>query len=121
MNNLDRPMEFLLAGVFLYLGFRTIFSYKRRPKALGAKDLSLPLGMPHGTMIAVGLFEIVAAFALVTPFGPLPQATLVLLAAAGLALLTLAAVILRVRRHESASPIVALFLLAMFVIVGRTL
>lgn len=112
-------MEFLVAGVFLCIGLRRIVSYGRRPKALGASQMRLPFGLPYGTIAAVGLFEIAAALALLAPFGPLPQATLVPLAAAMLALLTMAAGIHHVRRHEPATPTVVLFLLAMFVMVAR--
>ncbi len=119
MNNLDRLMEFLVAGVFLWIGFRTILNHRRRPRALGARHLRFPHGLPYGVIVAVGIFEIAAALALVVPFGPLPQVTLVRLAAVGLALLTAAAIFYHVRRHESAAPTVALFLMLMFVLVGR--
>ena len=121
MNSLDRIMEFLVAGVFLCVGLNQIFWYRRRPKALGARNRRLPLGLPYASIIAIGLFEIVAALALVTPFGPWPPATLALLAATGLALLTLAAAIYRTRRRQSAAPSLALFLMALFVIVGHSL
>jgi hypothetical protein len=81
--------------------------------------MRLPLGLPYGAIIVVGLFEIALASALLAPFGPWPQATLVRLAAAGLALLSVAAGIYHVRRQESAAPAVALFLLTMFVFIGR--
>ena len=119
MNSLDRMMEFLVAGVFLCIGVGKILQYRRRPKALGAEQLRLPLGLPYGCIIVVGLFEIAAALVLVMPFGPWPQATLVRLAAAVLAFLSVAAGIYHVRRQESAAPAVALFLLTMFVFVGR--
>jgi hypothetical protein len=114
-------MEFLVAGVFLCIGVAKVMSYRRRPRALGARNRRLPLGLPYAVIVVLGLFEIVAALALVMPFGPIPPATLVLLAAVGLALMTLAASIYHARRRESAAPSVALFLLALFVIVGRTL
>src|ERR1700678_3769979 len=67
MNNLDRYMEYLVAGVFLCVGFTRILTYRRRPKPLGAQSASLPFGLPYGTLVAVGLFQIVAALALLTP------------------------------------------------------
>jgi hypothetical protein len=48
-----------------------------------------------------------------------PPYILLRLATAGLALLMVAAGIYHMRRQESAAPSVALFLLALFVIVGR--
>jgi hypothetical protein len=119
MNSLDRFMEYLAAGVFLWIGVRNIYSYTRRPKALGAGQTRLPMGLPYGAIVAVGLFEVVAALALVAPIGFWPQATLVRLAAVGLAGLMVASSIHHVRRQESAAPTVALFLLTLFVLVGR--
>src|SRR5580658_804820 len=120
MTNLDRFVEILLAGVFLLIGVWQIVSYGRRPKSLGARRRSLQLGLPYGLVIVVGLIEIVAALGLVIPFGPIPPATLALVAASGLALLTLTAAIYRMRRQQSPVPSVMLFLLALFVILGHT-
>lgn len=121
MTNLDRLMEFLLAAVFLWIGFAQILSYGRRPKALGADNRRLPLGLPYGAVVAVGIFEIVAALALVAPLGPNQPASLALFAATALALVTLMAAVVNVRRHRSAAPSLALFLMALFVIVGHTI
>jgi Na+/H+ antiporter NhaD/arsenite permease-like protein len=121
MTNLDKLMEFLVAGIFLWLGLTKILSNKRRPRALGARHRSLPLGLSHQWMVALGLFEIVAALFLVMPFGSMPPAIPAILAATALALLTTISGIDRARRHQSPAPSVALFLLALFVIVGRTL
>lgn len=121
MNSLDRFMEYFVADVFLCVGVVKILSYKRRPKPLGAQPASLPLGLPYGAIVAVGLLQIAAALALVTPFGLLPQLTLAQFAACGLAGLTLAAAIYHMRRRETAVPNLTLFLLIMFVIVGRWL
>lgn len=119
MNSLDRFMEYFVAGVFLCVGAAKILRYKRRPRPLGALPASLPLGLPYGCILAVGLFQIAAALALVMPFGLLPQLTLAQVAASGLAGLTLAAAIYHIRRQETAVPNLTLFLLIMFVIVGR--
>jgi hypothetical protein len=120
MNSLDRFMEFLVAGVFLCVGLAQILSYRRRPRALGARHARHIFALPYWAIVAVGLFEIGAALALVAPFGPLPPATLSLMAASGLAILTLGAAVYRVRRQETAVPSTALFLLALFVIVSYT-
>jgi len=120
MTNLDRFMEILLAGVFLLIGAWQILSYGRRPKSLGARHRSLPLGLPAGFVVAAGLIEIVAALGLVIPFGPLAPARLALVAATGLAVITLTVAIYRVRREQSAVPSAVLFLMALFVILGHT-
>jgi hypothetical protein len=121
MTNLDRFMDILLAGVFLLIGIWQIVSYGRRPKSLGARHRSLPLGLPYGFVVAVGLIEIVAALGLIIPFGPIPPERLALIAATGLALLTLTAAIYRMRRQQSPVPSTMLFLMALFVILGHTL
>jgi hypothetical protein len=119
MTNLDQFMEVLLAGVFLWIGVKQILSFRRRPKALGADNRRLPLGLPYAAVVVVGICEIVAALALVAALGTSQPASLALFAATGLALLTFMAAILNVRRHRSAVPSVALFLMALFVIVGH--
>jgi len=121
MTRLDWFMEYLVAGVFLVLGIRTIAAYKRRPKALGAMQRDLPLGLPYGLLVAAGLFEIVAAMAMVAPFSASLQSIVVRLAAAILALMMTIAGVYRLRRNQSAAPSVVLFLLALFVIVGRSI
>jgi hypothetical protein len=121
MTNLDRMMEFLVAGVFLWIGLAKIMSFRRRPKALGASNRRLPLGLPYGIVVAVGIFEIAAAVALVAPFGPIPQDRVALFAATGLALLTLAAAVINARRQRSAAPSMVLFLMALFIIVSHTI
>jgi len=114
-------MEILLAGVFLLIGTWQIVSYGRRPKSLGARHRSLPLGLPSGFVVAAGLIEIVAALALVISFGPIASERLALVAATGLAVLTLTVAVYRTRREQSAVPSTVLFLMALFVILGHTL
>jgi hypothetical protein len=114
-------MEVLLAGVFLWIGFRQILSFRRRPKALGADNRRLPLGLPYAVIVALGICEIAAAIALVLPFGANQPTSLALFAATALALITFMAAILNLRRNRSAAPSLALFLLALFVIVGHTI
>ena len=121
MTSLDRFMEYFVAAVFLLVGLRRLSAYRRRPRALGAASARLPLGLPSGSTVMIGLFEIVAALALITPFGVWPQGNVVRLAATGLALLMLVSGIYQVRRRESVEPTAVLFLLALFVIVGRSI
>jgi hypothetical protein len=67
----------------------------------------------------VGIAELLGAVGVVVPVDLWPPYVLLRLAAAGLALLMVIAGIYHIRRQESAAPSVALFLLALFVIVGR--
>jgi hypothetical protein len=117
MNNLDRFMEYLVAGVFLCVGFARFVSYKRKPKALGAQSAGLPFGLPYGVLLAVGAFQIVAALVLITPLSFVSM--IAPWAAAGLVFVALAGALYHMRRHESAVPNLTLFLLVMFVVVGR--
>jgi hypothetical protein len=119
MNSLDRLMEYLVAGVFLCVGLAKIWSYQRRPKPLGAQRASFPIALPYGLVIAAGMFEVVAALALLTPYSFLPHVMVAPLAITGLALLTGIGAVYHMRRHETAVPNVILFLLVMFVAVAR--
>lgn len=117
MNSLDRFMEYVVAAVFLCVGCGRILSYKRRPKPLGAQSAGLPFGLPYGSLVAIGVFQIAAALALITPVSFF--AAFAPWAAAGLVFVTLAGALYHMRRHESAVPNLTLFLLVMFVVVGR--
>jgi hypothetical protein len=67
----------------------------------------------------VGVFEVLAAMALVMPTCFLPQAALTQVAVAGLLLLTVTAGVYHARRRESMVPNVMQFLLVLFVVVVR--
>jgi hypothetical protein len=72
----------------------------------------------------LGLFEVTLGFGvltpdLLTPDGHVPVFLIARLSAAGLALLMVGASIYHARRKESAALAISLFLLALFVIVGR--
>ncbi len=114
-------MEFLLAGVFLCLGLSKVFGYRRKAKESESGQASGFLGLPYGLAASIGLFEVVAAMALIAPAAILPSSTLVLPAAVGLAILTVAASIYRARRQESAVPTIVLFLMAIFVVTAHWL
>ncbi len=115
MNNLDRFMEFVVAAVFILVGLSKIFSY-RYPRALNEAGKSeLAVEFPYWCVALVGLFEMAAAMALVTPF------ELTLFAAVALALSTMIAGLYRVSVQKTAVPTVVLFLLVLFVICGRVL
>ncbi len=117
MNNLDRSIEYLAAGVFVCVGCARIVKYRRRPKPLGAQSAGLPFGLPNASLVAVGVFQILAALAIVAPFSFSPA--IAPAAAAGLAVVTLYGALYHMRRHESAVPNLTLFLLVLLVAVGR--
>jgi len=113
MNRLDIFMEFLVAGVFLCMGIKSVLTHPRRFKSLGAMSARQTLQVPDRWVLAIGLFEIAAAIALVMPV------SFALPAALGLALLTLSISFVRARRHQFPAPSIVMFLLVLFVIVGR--
>jgi hypothetical protein len=119
MSGWDRFVEFFVAGVFLCAGLAKILSYRRSPKTVGAQAARLPFGLPYGSIVAVGVFEVLAALALVMPSGFLPQAALTQVAVAGLLLLTVTAGAYHARRRESMVPNAMQFLLVLFVVVVR--
>jgi len=111
--------QIILAGIFLITGASKILAYEKLVKVLEVRTKSGPIGMPRGVAALVGLVEIAGAVGVLLPVDLWPPHTLLRLAAAGLALVMVAAGIYHLRRQESAVPNVTLFLLALFVIVGR--
>ena len=119
MNTLLWIAQIILAGIFLFTGFSKIFAYGQVVKVVEARSKAGQIGMSRGQAVLVGLVEIAGAAGVLVPIDVWPPDVLLRLAAAGLALLMVAAGIYHLRRQESAAPDVALFLLALFVIVGR--
>jgi uncharacterized membrane protein YphA (DoxX/SURF4 family) len=119
MNTLLWIVQIILAGIFLFTGFSKIFAFDRVVKVVEARTKAGPIGMSPGQAALVGLAEILGAAAVLVPVDVWPPYVFLRLAAAGLALLMVAAGIYHIRRQESAAPSITLFLLALFVIVGR--
>ena len=116
--------QILLAGVFLFTGATKLFAYPELVRIVERRSKGGKIGMSRAQAGLVGLLEIVGAVGVILPgvissLDPWPPQGLVRLAAAGLALLMVIAGIYHLRRQESATPSVVLFLLAIFVIVGR--
>jgi uncharacterized membrane protein YphA (DoxX/SURF4 family) len=112
-------VQFLLAGVFVFAGISKVLAYDELKKAVEARSKGGKIGMSRGLAAQVGMLEIVGAVGLIVPYDLWPPHILVRLAASALAALMVVAGIYHVRRKESAVPSVVLFLLAIFVIVGR--
>jgi uncharacterized membrane protein YphA (DoxX/SURF4 family) len=119
MSSWDQFMEYLVAGVFICVGLAKILSYSSGPRALGAQPAGLPFGLPYGLTPAVGVFEVVAGAALVSPSSYFPEYAPAQLAAAGLALVTAVAAVYHARRRQSMVPNLTLFLLVLFVAIVR--
>ena len=115
MNNLDRFMEFVVAAVFTLVGLSKIFSYKYKAAGIDGTASELAIEFPYWCVALVGLFEMLAAVALATPFEQK------IFAAVALALSTLIAGLYRASVQKPAAPSVILLLLVLFVICGRLL
>jgi uncharacterized membrane protein YphA (DoxX/SURF4 family) len=119
MNTLLWIAQIILAGVFLFTGFSKIFAYKHVVKVVEARSKAVPIGITSAQAALVGMAEIVGAAGVLVPVDLWPPYVFLRLAAAVLALLMVGTGIYHLRREESAAPDVSLFLLALFVIVGR--
>jgi uncharacterized membrane protein YphA (DoxX/SURF4 family) len=119
MDGLLWIAQILLAGVFLFTGVSKVLANAEVLKAVGSSSNGGWIGLSRVQAALIGLLEIVGALGVVVPVDLWPPNVLLRLAAAGLALLMVFAGIYHLRRHETAAPTVALFLLALFVIVGR--
>jgi uncharacterized membrane protein YphA (DoxX/SURF4 family) len=119
MNGLLWIAQIILGGVFLFTGASKLFAYERLVKTIESRSKSGHIGMSRGQAAIIGLVELMGAVGVVMPVDLRPPYILMRLAAGGLALLMVFAGIYHLRRQESAAPAVSLFLLALFVIVGR--
>jgi uncharacterized membrane protein YphA (DoxX/SURF4 family) len=119
MNTLLWIAQILLAGVFLFTGAGKLLAYEELVRAVEKRSKGGKIGISRMQAGIVGLLEIIGAVGVILPMDLWPPDVLLRLAAAGLALLMVVAGIYHLRRQESATPDVVLFLLAIFVIVGR--
>ena len=113
MTSLDGIMGFLVSIFFLFNGASKIFSYRQQSGFIPAGEIPSPARYPYWCMFLLGVVEVAAALVLITP------ATPALIAAIFLALLTATSVVFRLRRHQSTAPTIALFLMVLFIIIGR--
>jgi uncharacterized membrane protein YphA (DoxX/SURF4 family) len=119
MNTFLWIVQLLMAGVFIFTGAGKVLAYDQLIKAVEARSKGGKIGISRGLAAQVGLLEIVGAVGLLLPMDLWPPHIVVRAAAAGLALLMVIAGIYHVRRKETAAPDVVLFLMGVFVIVGR--
>ncbi|MGA3131664.1 MAG: DoxX family protein [Terracidiphilus sp.] len=124
MNTLIWIGQISLAAVFFVTGVTKLLAYKTLVKTLEQRHATAPIKMTETQGCAIALLEIAGAVGVIlppawTPDALSPDYLLARLAAGCLALLMVGASIYHVRRNESASPAIATFLLALFVIVGR--
>jgi len=119
MNTILWIAQIVLAAIFLVAGAGKLFAYE---KVMGAMEARSKVGRPgvsRPLAIFIGFAEIVGALGVMVPVSLTPEHLLVRLSASGLALIMVLAGIYHLRRGEETAPVIALFLLALFVIVGR--
>jgi uncharacterized membrane protein len=119
MDYLTWTAQWILAAVFFVTGMSKILAFGRVKTLLGKKLKGGPIGVSAGQGASIAVLEIAGAVGVLTPPSIVPNYMTVILAAAGLALLMVCAAIYHFRRKEPAAPDIALFFLAIFVIVGR--
>jgi hypothetical protein len=119
MNTLLWIAQVLLAAIFLFTAATKLFAYEKLVDTVEARMKGGAAGISRGLAAFIGVAELAGALGVVSPPSLLPGHLLVRLAAAGLALIMVLAGVYHLRREEPAAPTVALFLLALFVIVGR--
>jgi DoxX-like family len=123
MNSLIWIAQIALAGIFLVSGTMKLFAFAPFVHALQHRaHTAIALSPMQGKFI--GFLEVILAFGVLmpdifTPEGFIPEYLIVRFSAAGLALLMVATGIFHMRRKESATLAIAIFLLSLFVIVGR--
>jgi uncharacterized membrane protein YphA (DoxX/SURF4 family) len=111
----------LLSAAFLMAGGMKLFAYEKYKQQTEGKTPGNGPGISRGLVTFIGISEIAGGLGLI-----LPQAThfaqiLTPLAALGLATIMVLAIGFHLRRKEAATPAIVLFVLSLFVTVGRGL
>jgi len=119
MNELLWIVQILLAGTFFITAGGKLFAYEKVVKVMEAHSKGRAVKMTRGQAAAVAIAEIIGALGILIPVEIYPPHRIILAAASWLALLMVGACIYHGVRRESPTPSVVLFLLALFIIVGR--
>lgn len=119
MNGLLWIVQVLLAGTFFITAGGKLFAYEKVVKVVEERSKGRAIGMTRGQAAAVAIAELIGALGVLMPVEIFPPHLIILVAAAWLALLMVGAFVYHGMRRESPTPSVVLFLLALFIIVGR--
>ena len=119
MNGLLWSAQILLAGIFLFLAAGKLFAYGKFVRLAGFDASGPARTLTQGHAKAIAVAEIIGAVAVILPVQTATPFFLVLAAAAWLALIMVEEGVYHALRRESAAPCVAIFLLALFVLLGR--
>jgi len=123
MNGLIWIGQVALACVFLTSGTLKLLAFRPLMQAVESRT-HIHVSMAPARARIIGFVEVVLALGVLmpdiyTPDGMVPEYMIARCCAAGLALLMVGATIYHFRRREPAAAAIAVFLLALFVIVGR--
>jgi hypothetical protein len=119
MNNLLWGVQILFAGVFLFTAAGKLFDYDQLVRVIEGRSRGKPIGISRLQAIVLGLGEAAGATGLLIPASIEGSHRIVVYSAVWLCLLMIGAGIYHLRRRDSATPPVVLFLLTLLVIVGR--
>jgi uncharacterized membrane protein YphA (DoxX/SURF4 family) len=119
MNTILWIAQLGLAAIFLYAGIKNLLAFQKHELSSAGGPSFQWIGVSAPTACAIGFAEILGAVGLLVPLGAQEPFLIAQVSAGALAVLLLAACIYHARRKEHTSPIVALFFVAIFVIVGR--
>jgi uncharacterized membrane protein YphA (DoxX/SURF4 family) len=119
MNTFLWIAQTCLAAIFVYAGVKNLLSFQKHELRPSIGPSFQCIGVSAPTACAIGFAEILGAIGLIIPLSLQDPYLVTQLSAGALALLMIAACVYHARRKEQTAPIVALFFLALFVIVGR--
>jgi len=119
MNTFLWIAQMCLAGIFLYAGVMNLLAFQRHELRPTSGPSFQCIGVPALVACAIGFGEILGAAGLLVPLGTQEPYLVAQVSAGALGLLLLAACLYHALRKEQTAPIVALFFLALFVVVGR--
>lgn len=106
----------ILACLFIAAGGMKLFSYQKYRAML---EKSGPTSLTHGFITFLGVAELAGAAGVVFPMALNTAPWLTVWAAAGMAVIMLSATVFHIRRREAPIMTAVLFVLAVFVAVGR--
>lgn len=109
-------MQGILAFVFIAAGSMKLFAY---PKYRAMLEKTRPTSLTHQQITFIGVAELAAVVGLIAPLALHVTPWLTVCAAAGLAMIMLSATVYHLRRREPPIMTAVLFVLAVFVAVGR--
>jgi uncharacterized membrane protein YphA (DoxX/SURF4 family) len=119
MNTTLWIAQMCLASIFLYAGVMNILAIQKHNLRPASGPSFQCIGVPAPAACAIGFAEILGAVGLLVPLASQDPYIVAQMSAGALAILLLAACVYHARRKEQTAPILAVFFLALFVIVGR--